>query len=139
MSGVRRLAARSREYCRWAMHSTFRANLEQREGHRPPAQTWPGCAPSPIAAGVVRHPCVLVLWFLLPCPRLPAGAPALPHLANEHGLAEMATGNGGRLHLPNMPPEKVSDLLSREGVLCGLGLRRFEVLSSATYQCCDLE
>lgn len=40
MSGVRRLAAWSTEYCRWARHSTFRASLEQRKGGLRSSQTW---------------------------------------------------------------------------------------------------
>ena len=44
MSGVSRLAAWSREYCRCARHSTFRANLEGRGGDPAPPQTWPHCS-----------------------------------------------------------------------------------------------
>lgn len=133
MSGVRRLAACSREYCRCARHSTRRANLEERTEnlyvtHLDPARAGLCCMLTHRSRCGLGH-----LVYYLPSALPQTG---LCHPPPGHGScsdipllkANTSTDNGGRCPLLYNPRDKGSDLRNRKKVPSDLGLGKSEFL-----------
>lgn len=148
MSGVRRLAACSREYCRCARHSTRRANLEKRTEnlyvtYLDPARAGLCCTLTHRSRCGLGH----LVYYQLPSasPQTGCVTPPPPQLppppqppagrgsCSDTPLlkANTSTDNGGRCLLFYIPYDKGSDLRNRKKVPSDLGLGKSEFLLSS--------